>query len=308
MVSTTANVLATIGTVCWCVQLIPQIYFNYKRKNTEGFPELMAFLWCLCAPFFAVFVVVEDSSIPIMLQPHLFGVFCTIVYIQTMYYPPVSRPKKQIILRAGLFIFCQVCLEVGFIIPLRKVYENGTEWPALIFGIIATILIATGLIAPYFELWKRKGRVVGINFLFLAVDLSGAIFSLASLAVDPSDLDIMGLVLYIVCACLEVGIFVSHFIWLIRFRLFRRSKEEKVNDIEKNLPSEDGCITEALSNDTIVANENNWAEEDKDCYEMEMTACSSKTQGTNITESEENKKQDRTFDSSEDITPCQTYT
>lgn len=233
MVSATANVLATIGTVCWCVQLIPQIIHNYRTKNTEGFPELMVVLWCLCAPFFAVFVVVEEASIPIMLQPHLFGLFCTVVYVQVMHYPPISRPKRQIILRAGSFLLFWTCLEVGCVPPLRIVYNRGTTWPTLIFGILASILIAVGLIPPYFELWKRNGRVVGINFLFLLVDLSGAVFSLASLAVDPADLDIMGLVLYTICATLEVGIFVSQFVWLIRFRLFRREKTADLEDISR---------------------------------------------------------------------------
>lgn len=171
MVSTTANVLATIGTVCWCVQMIPQMIVNYKKKNTEGLPESMILLWCLCAPFFAVFVVSEDLSIPIMIQPHLFGFFCWIVYMQVMFYPPVSR---------------SIIIEVGFVIPLRKVYQNGTTWPSLVFGILASIILALGLVPPYFELAKRQGRVVGINFIFLLTDFSGAVFSLASLAVDRS--------------------------------------------------------------------------------------------------------------------------
>ena len=236
MVSTTSNVLATIGTICWCVQLIPQIIYNYKRKSTEGFPELMALLWCLCAPFFAIFVVIENASIPIMIQPHLFGFFCWILYIQTMYYPPVLRSKREIIIRAGSFLIFEIILEVSCIIPLRKLYiDNGIKFPALIFGIIASIFLAIGLIPPYFELWKRNGRVVGINFLFLLVDFSGAIFSLASLAVDNDDLDIMGLVLYLIVAILESGIFISQFIWLIRFRLFKREKEvDEEKDGEDN--------------------------------------------------------------------------
>lgn len=262
MVSATANVLATIGTVCWCVQLIPQIYHNYRRKNTEGFPEVMVIFWCLCAPFFAVFVVVEDASIPIMLQPHLFGFFCTVVYVQVMYYPPISRPKKQIILRTGLFVLFQICLEVGCIIPLRKVYQRGTTWPTLIFGIIASILIAFGLIPPYFELWKRDGRVVGINFLFLLVDLSGAVFSLASLAVDPADLDTMGLVLYTICATLEVGIFISQFVWLVRFRLFKKTKTNDLEQISRSATIENdveflGKDDKDESNDTDSCFSNN---------------------------------------------------
>lgn len=225
MASTTANVLATIGTVCWCVQLIPQIIANYRKKNTTGLPESMALLWCFCAPFFAVYFISEDSSIPIMLQPHLFGILCWIVYIQVMYYPPVQRSTKQIILRAGGFIIFWIFLEVGSVIPLRHLYlTRGVKWPLLIYGIISSIFLAAGLIPPYFELWKRQGRVIGINFVFLTVDFSGAVFSLASLAVDTSDFDILGCIIYTVCAALELGIFVSHFIWCCRFRWFGHSE------------------------------------------------------------------------------------
>lgn len=252
MVSTLSNVLATIGTVCWCIQLIPQCIHNYKVKNTEGFPELMALLWCLCAPFFAVFMISTDASIPLMIQPHLFGFFCTVVYIQIMYYPPVQRPIKQIVLRAGGFILFQVVLEVASIIPLRNLYINhDVKWPPLIYGIIATIVLAIGLIPPYFELWSRNGRVIGINFLFLLLDLSGAVFSLASVAVEKGNIDIMSLVLYIVCAALETGIFASHFVWLIRFKLFKRmfisDEESQTSDgIDENDKNEVVEVTNNL--------------------------------------------------------------
>jgi hypothetical protein len=36
-------------------------------------------------------------------------------------------------------------------------------WPALLIGVIAAILLVLGLIPPYFELWKRDGRVVGFS-------------------------------------------------------------------------------------------------------------------------------------------------
>ncbi|ODV86695.1 hypothetical protein CANARDRAFT_180517, partial [[Candida] arabinofermentans NRRL YB-2248] len=216
--SAASTVLATIGTVLWCIQMIPQIYHNYRHKDTEGLSEVMVFLWCACAPFFAVYFVGVDSSLPIEIQPHLFGFFCWIVYLQVMYYPPVQRPKKQIIIRGVGFIVFQVAVECAFIIPLRKIYlENGTKWPLLIFGILASILLALGLIPPYFELAKRQGRVVGINFVFLCTDLGGALFSLASLACDSADLDVMGCILYSICASLEVGILCSHIIWCMRF-------------------------------------------------------------------------------------------
>lgn len=40
-----ANVLGTVGTVFWCIQLVPQIWYNWKQKKTDGLPGLMMFLW-----------------------------------------------------------------------------------------------------------------------------------------------------------------------------------------------------------------------------------------------------------------------
>ncbi len=87
----------------------------------------------------------------------------------------------------------------------QPIYEQGNETPILVVGIIAAILLAAGLLPPYWELWKRRGRVIGINWVctavrfgkrrgggeedadyiccqvFLAMDWSGAFFSLMAL-------------------------------------------------------------------------------------------------------------------------------
>lgn len=36
-------------------------------------------------------------------------------------------------------------------------------WPDLVVGIVAAILLVAGMLPPYFELWKRDGRVIGIS-------------------------------------------------------------------------------------------------------------------------------------------------
>ena len=56
----------------------------------------------------------------------------------------------------------------------------------IIIGIIASILVAVGLLPPYYEMWKRRGRVVGINLIFIAIDLFGAFFSLMALGMFDS--------------------------------------------------------------------------------------------------------------------------
>lgn len=48
-------------------------------------------------------------------------------------------------------------------------------------GILACIMLIGGYVPIPFELIKRRGRVIGIDFIFLAIDWSGAFFSLMSL-------------------------------------------------------------------------------------------------------------------------------
>ena len=65
-------------------------------------------------------------------------------------------------------------------------------------GVIAAVLLALGLIPPWVEIWKRRGKVIGISklafetylhidsrlhqgFVFLTIDWLGAFFSLMAL-------------------------------------------------------------------------------------------------------------------------------
>ena len=185
------NVLGTIGTVLWCIQLIPQVIRNYRAKNCEGLP-LMMFYGQLVVSLFIYFIA-TDGSIPLRIQPQLFTFFCTLSWIQTLYYPKkVSRTR--LVTFVGAFIAISIGLEVGFILWLRPLYRRGIEWPMLI--IVASILLAIGLI-PYFELAKRQGRVIGINFVFLTLDSLGALFSLLSIVVGT--MDIMSIVCMQLC-------------------------------------------------------------------------------------------------------------
>ncbi len=81
----------------------------------------------------------------------------------------------------------------------QPIYNRGNEVPVTVVGIIAAIFLAAGLLPPYGEIWKRRGRVIGINWvsqtqdlsgeslltvcwqIFLAMDWSGAFFSLLAL-------------------------------------------------------------------------------------------------------------------------------
>lgn len=75
-------------------------------------------------------------------------------------------------------------------------------WPDLVVGVIAAVLLSAGLLPPYFELWKRDGRVIGFSkfalfvcldwdltwstdWVFLSIDTLGGLFSLFALGRSP---------------------------------------------------------------------------------------------------------------------------
>jgi len=119
----------------------------------------------------------------------------------------------------------------------------------ILIGSIAAVLLAAGLIPPYWEIWKRRGRVIGINWVFLSIDSTGAFFSLLSLAVQNT-FDILGGVLYIICVILELGIFASHIIWRLHTRsLHKRAKLEgiKFDDLPEARKYQDHRSEDAIA-------------------------------------------------------------
>ena len=81
-----ANVLGTIGTICWCVQLVPQIYRNWRTKSTVGLPESMMLLWSISGVPFGVYAITQQFNIPLIVQPQCFCVLCGVSWAQCLVY------------------------------------------------------------------------------------------------------------------------------------------------------------------------------------------------------------------------------
>lgn len=111
-------------------------------------------------------------------------------------------------------------MELILILTLRGPYSRGIEWPMMLMAISASVIQVIGLIPPYFELAKRNGRVIGIDFWFLIIDYAGAFFSLMAV-VAQQWFDALGASLYIACLVLETGIFASQAVWMWRVRRVR---------------------------------------------------------------------------------------
>lgn len=72
-------------------------------------------------------------------------------------------------------------MEVLLVFVIRGPYSRGISWPVTLVGVLAAVLLIIGYVPLPFELWKRRGRVVGIDFGFLTIDWFGAFFSLMAI-------------------------------------------------------------------------------------------------------------------------------
>ncbi|KAH7409903.1 PQ loop repeat protein [Phaeosphaeria sp. MPI-PUGE-AT-0046c] len=231
-----ANVLGTIGTVCWCVQLAPQIWRNYRTKSTEGLPPAMMLIWSISGVPFGVYAVVQRFNIPLIIQPQCFSVLCGVSWAQCLIYARKWRTwPATLLLLALLVIFAGV--EAGLIYAIRPAYICGVEWPVLTIGIIAFVSLISGYLPIPFELLKRRGRVVGIDFVFLTIDWCGAFFSLLAL-VAQTEFDFLFGTMYALCCTIEMIMVASHLVWTLRTRGLRKLAKESGQTFDEN----PGCI------------------------------------------------------------------
>ncbi|KAF2843722.1 PQ loop repeat protein [Patellaria atrata CBS 101060] len=234
------SLLLIISAVCWCVQIIPQIWYNWHRKDTEGLPGMMLFLWAAGTVPLGAYAVVQNFNIPIQIQPQVFGALTMICWAQTLIYHNRWR-----VWTASLFVTAVAILFAGaeaiLILTLRGPYSRGISWPVTMVGIISAVVLAAGLIPPYFELWKRSGRVIGINFVFLTIDFAGGFFSLMALVAQQT-FDYLGGVQYIICLILEIGIFGSHWIWLYRTRTIRKEAKSVSKSYDEYVGEKEGKV------------------------------------------------------------------
>lgn len=233
MTSAAANATGIVGTIFWCIQLVPQVIRNYRVKDCTGVPLPMMLLWFTLLVPFAIYFNVVDTTMPVRIQPELFMFFCGITFFQILYYPPIKIGFVRAAAVTGAITLVGAGVIAGCIVDMRPRYHDAgsdnTWGPVLAVGVVATVMFILGLVPPYFELWKRGGEVVGINFIFLAMDSMGALFSVISVALASTEpgfsVDIMGVTMYASVLVMEGGIFLSHLIWWLR--IGRKQVKEK---------------------------------------------------------------------------------
>jgi hypothetical protein len=220
----------------------------------------------------------QNFNFALKFQPQAFASLTLIAWGQTLYYhksdrlpPPLNytlTPHSK--WRAWTATFATLALVASFalmelilILTLRGPYSRGVEWPMMLMAISASVIQVLGLIQPYFELAKRSGRVIGIDFWFLTIDYAGAFFSLMAV-VAQQWFDALGSSLYIACLVLETGIFVSQALWMWRVRHVRCQAKGlglTYDEFVERFPERCRRGMESKSEETIVDVEKGCAEE-----------------------------------------------
>lgn len=184
----------------------------------------MLILWSICGVPFGVYAIVQNFNFALKFQPQAFAGLTLIAWGQTLYYHNKWRAWTATLATIALASSFAL-MEMILILTLRGPYARGVQWPMMLMAISASVIQVLGLIPPYFELAKRNGRVIGIDFWFLTIDYSGAFFSLMAV-VAQQWFDALGASLYIACMALETGIFVSQAVWMWRMRDVRREAKK----------------------------------------------------------------------------------
>ncbi|TIA36131.1 PQ loop repeat protein [Aureobasidium pullulans] len=199
-----ANVLGTLGAVCWSVQLIPQIIINYRRHNATGLQPSMMMFWAWAGVPLGVYNITSSFNIALQIQPQILSFLSLATWIQVYYYEKkwsVARSLAVVVPIAS----CMAGIEVALIFALRIGEQKGVQWPRTLMAVLAALFLALGVLAHYWDIYTHR-TVRGISFTFCFIDALGDLTSLISVFFQP-ELDVLGIVIYGVELVLWLGIF-----------------------------------------------------------------------------------------------------
>ena len=223
-----ANVFGVLGAVAWSVQLLPQIFLNYRRGSTSGLSAGFMLFWAWAGIPMGAYNIVSKFNYALWVQPQILTSLSLITWAQCYYYE-----RKWSFVKVGSVISIAACfmggIEAALILALRIGRDNGTEWPLMLMAILAGVLLACGVLEQYLAIFKSKS-VHGVSFLFCGLDALGDLTSIISVIFEP-ELEIVALVMYGLEFVLWCGVFACGFYykllpWLRRLTSDLRIAEE----------------------------------------------------------------------------------
>ncbi|KAF7309134.1 hypothetical protein MKEN_01115500 [Mycena kentingensis (nom. inval.)] len=254
------NVLGTVGTICWTVQIVPQIWKSWRTKSTEGLSHWLVLIWGIAGSFLGAYAILLELNIPLIVQPQLFAFLAYISWGQCQYYnylnaEPEARAhthtRAYILRRATLLSLLMMslggalqCLLVFAVRPAYIAGSSGATRAVQFMGITSSLLIALALVPQYVEIYRLRA-VIGISLLFMLVDMLGGVFSVLSL-VFRRKWDVIAGVTYSLVVVLDGVIVVAALV------LNPRRRREGARGVEVGGPIEARTMAMAMEGPTSM--------------------------------------------------------
>jgi len=188
-----ANVFGTLGAVLWSLQLLPQIWKNWRRHDTESLSPLFFLSWAAAGVPLGVYNVVSDYNIALQVQPQILILLSLITWSQCQYYGQRWGLTK-VTLCSLTIMGILGGIEVGLVFALRVARDRGHDWALTLMAVLAAVLLVAGVLRHYVDMLRTKTDG-GISLRFAALDASGDVASLLSVVFQET-LDVLGLVIY----------------------------------------------------------------------------------------------------------------
>jgi len=202
-----SEVLGYIGLVLWSFQLAPQAYQNYKKKDTGVLSIWMLVCWSVWTPFFAAAAIAKHLVAPNIIQPNIFVLFTTLCGVQVHVY---NIKRTEFVFRGIVETACCLLLLGGLEVALYFAAKS-QGWVPETLSSIAIAFIVGGFLPQYWTVLRDKDAD-GISLVFLALDITGGVFSVASLIFQHPFDGVSG-GSYIAVILLDVGLVILHFVF-----------------------------------------------------------------------------------------------
>jgi hypothetical protein len=77
-------------------QLLPQIFINYRRHNTEGLQGSMMLLWASAGVPLGVYNIVEELNVALRVQAQILTLLSLVTWAQCLYYGKVGSQTIRV--------------------------------------------------------------------------------------------------------------------------------------------------------------------------------------------------------------------
>ena len=238
------NVFGTISLILWSVQLLPQIWLNYKRKSTAGMSLEMMVLWYVGSILLNPYYLFIGINIPLIIQAHCFSLLSMTCVLQHYYYDGVTRPfarkhppaddeqRPRHVVASGVCFLLLGANWIGIEIGILKALE--LTHSEVLKGFCAFIPVAFGILGVLLQVIAclRHKSTEGLSLIFLWLDFCGAIMGIFSLFFKSGPFDFQAAGIFIAVAC-------GNTVLLVMDAYFRRTSKSKLRHSESEISLEE---------------------------------------------------------------------